>query len=187
MLQTIKTTTAIGRAGNLLITGFLLGMACYGSTADLYAGEADEFYRFYTFYQGKWKIEEEKEGKKETYTGHCHGSEGGCNVYVGKGETSVWGYNPKTKQWTGVGQLDEGGRFVMAISRPPGPRFKPGMTFTFTGTFWHADGSIHYVTNLSTCIDMNTTRSVITGTDQDGKSIPKVIKTLKRMKTLQEK
>ena len=186
MRRSSKTTFAIGRPRNLLITGFLLGMAFCGSTANLYAGEAEEFYDFYTFYQGKWKIEEETEGKRKTYTGNCFGSEGGCNVFVGKGETSVWGYDPKTKQRTGVGQLDDGGRYVMAISRPPGPKFSPGMKFTFTGTFWHADGTIHYVTNVSTCIDENTTRSVITGSDQDGKPIPVVIKTFKRMETLRE-
>ena len=183
MRRPSKTTFAIGRVRNLLITGLLLAMVFCVSTANLRAGEAEEFYDFYTFYQGKWAIEEETEGKKETYTGNCFGSEGGCNVYVGKGETSVWGYDPKTKQWTGVGQLDDGGRFVMAISRPPGPKFKPGMTFTFTGTIWHADGSIHYVTNVSTCVDENTTRGVITGTDQDGKPIPKVTKTFKRMES----
>tara|TARA_B100000029_G_C17546138_1_gene948530 strand:- start:205 stop:699 length:495 start_codon:yes stop_codon:yes gene_type:complete len=150
--------------------------------AALRAGEAEDFFKFYSFYQSKWQIEEEKEGKKETYTGECSGSSGGCNIYVGKGETSVWGYDPKTRQWTGVGQLDKGSRFVMAISRPPGPEFKPGMVFTFKGTIWHADGQIHYVTSKSTCVDMNTIRDVITGTDQDGKAIPKVVKTLTRMK-----
>ena len=80
--------------------------------------EAAEFYEFYTFYHSKWQIEKETEGKKETFTAQCSGSAGGCNIYVGKGETSVWGYNPKTRQWTGVGQLDKGSRYVMAISRP---------------------------------------------------------------------
>ena len=160
----------------------LAGVAFSWSPGSLRAGEAADFFTFYSFYQSKWQIEEEKEGKKETYKGECYGSAGGCNIYVGKGETSVWGYNPKTKQWTGVGQLDKGSRYVMAISRPPGPTFKPGMTFTFTGTIWHADGQIHYVTSKSTCVDVNTIREITTGTDQDGKAIPKVIKTLTRIK-----
>ena len=144
--------------------------------------EAAEFYKFYTFYHGKWQIEEETAGKKKTLAGECFGSSGGCNLYVGKGETSIWGYDPKTRQWTGVGQLDDGSRFVVAISRPPGPKFIPGMTFTFTGTIWHSDDSVHYVTNKSTCVDENTIHEVITGTDQDGKAIPKVTKRLKRIK-----
>ncbi|MCP3696693.1 MAG: hypothetical protein GY917_31145 [Planctomycetaceae bacterium] len=143
--------------------------------------EAAEFYEFYTFYQSKWQIEKETEGKKETFTAQCSGSAGGCNIYVGKGETSIWGYNPKTRQWTGTGQLDNGSRYVMAISRPPGPKFIPGMTFTFTGTIWHADGTVNYVTNKSSCVDKDTIREVTTGTDQDGKAIPKVTTTLKRI------
>ncbi len=143
--------------------------------------EAAEFYEFYTFYHSKWQIEKETDGKKETYTGKCYGSSGGCNIYVGKGETSIWGYNPKTRQWTGTGQLDNGSRYVMAISRPPGPKFKPGMTFTFTGTIWHADNTVHYVTNKATCVDENTIHEIATGTDQDGKPIAKVTKTLKRI------
>ena len=55
----------------------------------LRAGEAEDFFKFYSFYQSRWQIEEEKEGKKETYTGVCSGSSGGCNIYVGKEETSV--------------------------------------------------------------------------------------------------
>ena len=143
--------------------------------------EAAEFYEFYTFYHSKWQIEKETEGNKETFTAQCSGSAGGCNIYVGKGETSIWGFDPKTRQWTGTGQLDNGSRYVMAISRPPGPKFIPGMTFTFTGTIWHADGTVNYVTNKSTCVDKDTIREVTTGTDQDGKAIPKVTTTLKRI------
>ncbi|MFP6633238.1 MAG: hypothetical protein VCD16_11435 [Planctomycetota bacterium] len=146
------------------------------------AGEAEDFFKFYSWYQGKWQIEKETDGKKETFKGECYGSAGGCNIFVGKGETSVWGYDPKTRQWTGVGQLDTGSRFVMTISRPPGEKFEPGMTFTFKGTIWHADGKVNYVTSEFTCVDANTSRSVATGIDQDGKAIPKVIRTFKRIK-----
>ena len=168
--------------GKLLMWLFLAVVAFCWSPGSLRAGEAEDFFKFYTFYQGKWQIEQEVDGKKESLKLHCYGSAGGSNIAVGKGETSVWGYDPKTRQWTGVGQLNNGSRFVMAISRPPGPKFKPGMIFTFTGTIRHADGKVHYVTNKSTCVDANTTRNVMTGTDQDGKSLPKVIKTFKRIK-----
>ena len=65
---------------------------------------------------------------------------------------------------------------------PPDAAFKAGMTFAFTGTIWHADGKIHYVTRKFTCVDANTSRSVTTGIDQDGKAIPKVVATAKRIK-----
>jgi len=89
------------------------------SPGSLRAGEAEEFYKFYSFYQAKWQVVQETEGKKETFTAECSGSAGGCNIFVSKKETSVWGYDPKTRQWTGVGQLDNGTRYIMAISRPP--------------------------------------------------------------------
>ena len=81
-----------------------------------------------------------------------------------------------------MGQLDNGSRYVMAIARPPAAAFKAGMTFFFTGKIWHPDGKIDYVTRKFTCVDDNTWRSVDTGIDQDGKAIPKVVATAKRIK-----
>ena len=179
---------SVSGSGSLFLCLMLAALAC-GEAPQAQqpkeskeAKEAAKFYRFYTFYHSKWKIEEETAGKKKTYTGKCFGSAGGCNIFVGEQETSVWGYDPKTRQWTGVGQLDNGSRYVMAISRPPGPKFKPGMTFTFTGTIWHADGTLNYVTIKQTCVDHNTLHEVATGTDRDGKAIPKVTRTFKRVK-----
>ena len=168
--------------GKLLMGLFFAVVAFCWSPGSLRAGEAEDFYKFYSFYQAKWQVVEETGEKKETFTAECSGSAGGCNIFVSKKETSVWGYDPKTRQWTGVGQLENGTRYIMAISRPPGPKFIPGMVFTFTGTFWHADGKVNYVTIKSTCVDENTLRGVVTGTDQDGKAIPKVFRTLKRIK-----
>jgi len=169
-------------AGKLVMWISLALVAFSWSPGSLRAGEAEEFYKFYKFYQAKWQVVVETEGKKETFTAECSGSAGGCNIFVSKKETSVWGYDPKTRQWTGVGQMVNGTRYIMAISRPPGPKFIPGMVFTFTGTFWHADGKVNYVTIKSTCVDENTLRGVVTGTDQDGKAIPKVQRTLTRIK-----
>ena len=163
----------------LLVLGLCFGIS---GLAQGSSKEAEDFYKFYSYYQGKWQIEQEVDGKKESLKLHCYGSAGGCNIVVGKGATSVWGYDPKTRQWTGVGQLDNGSRFVSAISRPPDAAFKAGMTFPFTGTIWHADGKIHYVTRKFTCVDANTWRAVDTGIDQDGKAIPKVVATAKRIK-----
>jgi hypothetical protein len=163
----------------LIIVGLCFGASGFAQGS---SKEAEDYYKFYSYYHGKWQIEQEVDGKKESLKLHCYGSAGGSNIAVGKGETSVWGYDPKTRQWTGVGQLDNGSRFVMAISRPPAAAFRAGLTFAFTGTIWHADGKIHYVTRKFTCVDANTSRSVTTGIDQDGKAIPKVVATAKRIK-----
>ena len=163
----------------LIIVGLCFGASGFAQGS---SKEAEDYYKFYSYYHGKWQIEQEVDGKKESLKLHCYGSAGGSNIAVGKGETSVWGYDPKTRQWTGVGQLDNGSRFVMAISRPPAAAFRAGLTFAFTGTIWHADGKIHYVTRKFSCIDADAWRAVTTGTDQDGKAIPKVVATAKRIK-----
>jgi hypothetical protein len=56
------------------------------------------------------------------------------------------------------------------------------MVLTFTGTIRHADGKISYVTGKQTVVDENTLRDGSTGTDQDGKPIPKVVRTFMRIK-----
>jgi hypothetical protein len=163
----------------LIIVGLCFGASGFAQGS---SKEAEDYYKFYSYYHGKWQIEQEVDGKKESLKLHCYGSAGGSNIAVGKGETSVWGYDPKTRQWTGVGHLKDGSRYAMTISRPQGPKFKPGMVSTFTGTIRHTDGKISYVTGKQTVVDENTLRSVTTGTDQDGKPIPKVVKTSKRIK-----
>ena len=163
----------------LLVLGLCFGIS---GLAQGSSKEAEDFYNFYSYYHSKWEIVEETEGKKETIKAECYGTAGGCNIYVDKRETSIWGYDPKTRQWTGVGHMKDGSRYAMTISRPQGPKFKPGMVLTFTGTIRHADGKISYVTGKQTVVDENTLRDVITGTDQDGKPIPKVVRTFKRIK-----
>ncbi|MBK28541.1 MAG: hypothetical protein CMO77_06880 [Verrucomicrobiales bacterium] len=167
----------------LLVLG--LSFAISGITQDN-SKEAEDFYKFYSYFQAKWQVEQVTDGKKENIELNCYGSAGGCNIAIGKGANSewsaIWGYDPKTQQWTGTGQMKDGSRFVMAISRPPAEKFKAGMTFAFTGTIWHADGKIHYVTRKFTCVDADSWHSSTIGTDQDGNAIPKVITTAKRTK-----
>ena len=170
------------KKSGLLMGLFLAVMAFCWSPGSLRAGEAEDYYKFYSYYHSKWEIVEETEGKKETIKAECYGTAGGCNIYADKRETSIWGYDPKTRQWTGAGHLKDGSRYAMTISRPQGPKFKPGMVLTFTGAIPHAVGKISYVTSKQTVVDENTLRDVITGTDQDGKPIPKVVRTFKRIK-----
>ena len=166
----------------LLMGLFLAVMALCWSPGSLRAGEAEDYYKFYSYYHSKWEMVEETGGKKETTKAECYGTASGSNIFVSKKETSIWGYDPKTRQWTGAGHLKDGSRYTSTISRPQGPKFKPGMVSTFTGTIRHADGKISYVTGKQTVVDENTMTSVITGTDQDGKPIPKVVRTAKKIK-----
>jgi len=177
----LTRTFSIQKIG-LLMGLFLAAMAMCWSPGSLRAGEAEDYFKFYSYYHSKWEIVVEIEGKKETIKAECYGTASGSNIFVSKKETSVWGYDPKTRQWTGTGHLAGGSRFVMTISRPQGSKFKPGMVLIFTGTIRHPDGKINYVTGRQTVVDENTLREVITGTDQDGKPIPKVVRTAKKIK-----
>ena len=163
----------------LLVLGLCFGIS---GLAQGSSKEAEDFYNFYSYYHSKWEIVEETEGKKETIKAECYGTASGCNIYVDKRETSIWGYDPKTRQWTGAGHMKDGSRYAMTISRPQGPKFKPGMVLTFKTIIRHADGKISYLTGKQTVVDENTLTAVITGTDQDGKPTPKVVRTAKKIK-----
>ena len=177
----LTRTFSIQKTG-LLMGLFLAAMAMCWSPGSLRAGEAEDYFKFYSYYHSKWEIVVETGGEKETIKAECYGTAAGCNIFVSKKETSIWGYDPKTRQWTGAGHLKDGSRFTSTISRPQGPKFKAGMVLTFKGTIRHADGKISYVTGRQTVVDEDTLRDVITGTDQDGKAIPKVVRTFKRIK-----
>ncbi|MEE3370817.1 MAG: hypothetical protein VX346_15875 [Planctomycetota bacterium] len=145
-------------------------------------GEPEDFANFYSWYRGKWQIVKEQEGKKETIKGRCDGTPVGSNVWISDAQTSLWGYDPRTKLWTGVGQLKDGARFVRVITRPPAATMKAGVKFTFKGTIWHADGKVTYETVEFTCVDDNTSQSVITAIDQDGKPLPRIVTRATRIK-----
>ena len=146
------------------------------------AGEPEDFANFYSWYRGQWQIEKEQDGQKETIKGRCDGTPVGSNVWISDAQTSLWGYDPKTRLWTGVGQLKDGARFVRVITRPPATAMKAGVKLTFKGTIWHADGKVIYETIQFTCLDDNTSQSVITAIDQDGKPLPKIVTRAKRIK-----
>ena len=177
----LTRTFSIQKTG-LLMGLFLAAMAMCWSPGSLRAGEAEDYFKFYSYYHSKWEIVVETGGKKETSKAECYGTASGSNIFVSKKETSIWGYDPKTRQWTGAGHLKDGSRFTSTISRPQGPKFKAGMVLTFKTIIRHPDGKISYLTGKQTVVDENTLTAVITGTDQDGKPTPKVVRTAKKVK-----
>ena len=179
--QAMKQGTQAMKQGTQAMT--LLALIALGwPPATLQADEANDYYKFFSWFQGTWRGESEENGVKTTVTGKCDGSLGRCNIYKSKGETSVWGYDPKEKRWSGVGYLADGSRFLRSGKKPAGTAMKAGMTLTGTGTTWLADGTIHFETTTMTCIDENTARFVTQRKDQDGKSLPPVIVVSKRIK-----
>ncbi len=86
----MKKLFANRAALSLTLASLLLG----GASNPARAGDAETFYKFYSYYHATWEIEEESEGKKKTYTGKCYGSGGDCNIYVDDRETSIWDFVP---------------------------------------------------------------------------------------------
>ena len=163
----------------LLVLGLCFGIS---GLAQGSSKEAEDYYKFYSYYQGKWQIEKEVDGKKESLKLHCYGSAGGSNIAVGKGETSVWGYDPKTRQWTGVGQLDNGSRFVMAISRPPAAGVQGRLDLCLHGYHLACRWQDPLREPESSPASMRIQPLGHHRIDQDGKAIPKVVATAKRIK-----
>ena len=147
------------------------------------ADDAGDFFHFFRWFHASWKGEAEENGKKKTVSGKCTESGGRCNIYVGTGETSIWGYDPKNKTWTGVGYLENGSRFLRMCRKPKSIKeIKAGVKMTVTGTTWHADGRIEYEATTFTCLDANTGHWHTQRKDQDGKSLPLITSISKRVK-----
>jgi hypothetical protein len=54
----------------LLVFGLCFGIS---GLAQGSSKEAEDFYKFYSYYQGKWQVEQEADGKKESVELHCSG------------------------------------------------------------------------------------------------------------------
>ena len=105
------------------------------------ADDAEDFFRFYSWFQASWKGEVEENGKKQTVSGKYSDSGGRCNIYVGTGETSVWGYDPKHKTWTGVGHLENGSRFIASECPLAASHIVAGMELLAAESKEHKDGA----------------------------------------------
>lgn len=143
------------------------------------AGEVDELFQHYRFFQGQWKIEFEEAGKKRTEYAKCIGTDGRCNVWFGAQGTSIHGYDPKTRSWRSVGHVKDGSRWERVISKKANSHIVTGTTLTFSDTTWHPDGSKTLATVKFTCLGPDRFREVTTRKDQDGNPLP-TIKTVSR-------
>ncbi len=141
----------------------------------------DGFVQYYSYFHGTWKVEETKEEKTETSQVTIRSSQGGCNIATGKGHTTIWGYNPKTGQWAGIGQMEDGSRSLLWVSKPKDERIGPGTKFQISGPTNHADGSVTRQSATFTCIDQNHYEIKITQKTDDGKALPDITQTVTRI------
>ena len=143
--------------------------------------EKERYMKYYSYFQGTWKIEVTEEGKTETSMIQVRNSAGGCNVVTGKEHTAIWGYNPKSGQWVGVSQMEDGSRATLWISKPKDDKIGPGTQFKISGPTHHADGSVTQQVATFTCIDHNRHELKITQTTKDGKALPEITRVATRV------
>ena len=153
------------------------------STADD-AGEdslKDSFVEYYSYFQGTWKVDLTEEGETQTSEIKIRGSKGGCNVVVGEDHTAIWGFNPKSGQWAGVVQMEDGSRSQLWITKPKDEMIGPGTTFKITGSTVHTDGTVTKQVATFTCNNHNQHELVIKRTTTDGKALPDIVRTATRI------
>ena len=143
--------------------------------------EKESFVKYYSYFQGTWKVAVTKEGQTETEMVKVRGSEGGCNIVTKKDFTAIWGYNPKSGQWAGVWQMEDGSRATLWISKPKDDKIGPGTQFKISGSTNHADGSVTQEVATFTCIDHNHYEIKITPKTKDGKALPEITRVATRV------
>jgi len=141
----------------------------------------DRFVEYYSYFRGTWKVELTEEGATQTSEIKIHGSTGGCNVVVGEDHTAIWGFNPKSGQWAGVVQMEDGSRTQLWITKPKDEMIGPGTTFKISGSTHHMDGTVTKQVATFTCSDHDHHEMVIKRTGADGEALPDIVRTATRI------
>ena len=101
------------------------------------ASEAEEFHRYYSYFHGTWISE--VEGSESVVVCEDKGTYNLCSFNGGMAN-EIWGYDPKSKAWTGYGRGGDSS-WKLEMDRPKGAAFTPGMKVNFRGKMWSADGT----------------------------------------------
>ena len=162
----------------LIIVGLCFGVSGFAPIT-LQADNIKDAYKVFSYFHGKWQQEIEIEGTKIIEQARCEGSAGNCNIWIAEKGTFIFGYDPKTKKWRGVGHLDDGSRVVR---EHPMPTAEPRSKVTFSQTTWHTDGTKTIGTGTFTFLGPDSFREETKNKDQDGKKLPTITSITKRIK-----
>jgi len=163
----------------LIIVGLCFGASGFAPITLKAENPGRDAYKAFSFIHGKWQQEIEIEGTKTIEQGKCEGSAGNCNIWITEKGTFIFGYDPKTKKWRGVGHLDDGSRVVR---EHPMPTAEPRSKVTFSQTTWHTDGTKTIGTGTFTILGPDSFHQEIKNKDQDGKKLPTITVITKRIK-----
>ena len=165
----------------LIIVGLCFGVSGFAPIT-LQADNIKDAYKVFSFFHGKWQQEIEIEGTKTIEQGKCEGSAGDCNIWIGEKGTFIFGYDPKTKKWRGVGHLDDGSRMVRECPMPAAAPIVKGTKITFSQTTWDTDGTKTIGTGTFTFLGPDSFHEETKNKDQDGKKLPTITSITKRIK-----
>ena len=164
----------------LIIAGVCFGFSGFAPIT-LQADNIKDAYKVFSFFHGKWQQEIEIEGTKTIGQAKCEGSAGNCNIWIVENGTFIFGYDPKTKKWRGVGHLNDGSRMVRECPMPTAELVK-GTKITFSQTTWHTDGTKTIGTGAFTFLGPDSFHEEGKYKDQDGKKLPTITSITKRIK-----
>ena len=165
----------------LIIVGLCFGVSGFAPIT-LQADNIKDAYKVFSYFHGKWQQEIEIEGTKTIEQAKCEGSAGNCNIWIAEKGTFIFGYDPKTKKWRGVGHLDGGSRMVRECPMPAAEPIVKGTKVTFSQTTWHTDGTKTIGTGAFTFLGPDSFHEETKNKDQDGKKLPTITSITKRIK-----
>ena len=166
----------------LIIAGVCFGFSGFAPITLKAENPGRDAYKAFSFIHGKWQQEIEIEGTKTIEQAKCEGSAGNCNIWIAEKGTFIFGYDPKTKKWRGVGHLDDGSRMVRECPMPAAEPIVKGTKVTFSQTTWHTDGTKTIGTGAFTFLGPDSFHEETKNKDQDGKKLPTITSISKRIK-----
>jgi hypothetical protein len=120
--------------------------------------EADAYVKYYSFFLGQWSVIVEGE---EVGTWTVKMSPTGCsqNSVLKLGDSithTIYGYDPVTRSWTGVGFSTDGSRWTESVKKKEGDSPQAGDAFDYRGINVEKDGSEAFFKMRLEIVDTNT-------------------------------
>ncbi len=168
-----------------------LAIAVVFSSSLARAGELpktpEEFLKYFRFFTGEWKGTTKSGSKTLTETWVIEETPNKvCHLVIASVDgqpsgISLWGLDPKTKQWKGTYFGANGSHGTMTIlDSPKGPEIKPGDIFTSTGKGTTLEGEPTTDSTKWIIVDKDTVRWEATNQRKGGEKVPDEVTVMKR-------
>lgn len=174
----------------LAIAGVVLGLMV--SPAFTQEATAEDHIKYHRFLEGDWKVTAQEGDQKRSGTCRYHlAPNGKCYILHhkldgGLEQQDLQGYDPVLKKWVMPG-FDADGAYVATLEiagMKPGKTMNEGVVGTWESTHHRANGKIITRKERLVCVKVSREELVFRWEDrkEDGKTLPDVTLTLKRVK-----